>query len=213
MLERDSTSANAAGAYLLVGTIYERQQRPQDAMATYVELTTKFRTSPSAAEATYRLGQLTMASKRDDRERAAMALFDEVVRLAPKSSWAPRAIVAKAALEERAKTRVIDPQLAASVPAALVSYRTIVERYPDSEGAEASFDRLARGYEDLKRYELAAQTWESLAARFPNNGRDAGWHAGELYEKKLKDTARARAAYGLVPSTSEHYRDAQKRSR
>lgn len=213
MLEHDSTSANAAGAYLLVGTIYERQQRPQDAMATYVELKTKFRTSPSAAEATYRLGQLTMASKRDDRDRAAIALFDEVVRLAPKSSWAPRAIVAKAALEERAKTRVIDPQLAASVPAAVVSYRTIVEKYPDSEGAEASFDHLARGYEDLKRYELAAQTWESLAARFPNNGRDAGWRAGELYEKKLKDTARARAAYSLVPSTSEHYRDAQKRSR
>ena len=212
MLERDSTSANAAGAYLLVGTIYERQQRPQDAMATYVELKTKFRASPSAAEATYRLGELTMASKRDDRERAAIALFDEVVRLAPKSSWAPRAIVAKAALEERAKTRVIDPQLGASVPAALVSYRTIVERYPDSEGAEASFDRLARGYEDLKRYELAAQTLESLAARFPNNGRDAGWRAGELYEKKLKDTARARAAYSLVPSTSNRYRDAQKRS-
>jgi TolA-binding protein len=182
-------------------------------MATYVELKTKFRTSPSAAEATYRLGELTVASKRDGRERAAIALFDEVVRLAPKSSWAPRAIVAKAALEERAKTRVIDPQLAASVPAALVSYRTIVERYPDSEGAEASFDRLARGYEDLKRYELAAQTLESLAARFPNNGRDAGWRAAELYEKKLKDTARARAAYSLVPSTSGHYRDAQKRSR
>ena len=77
MLEHDSTSANAAGAYLLVGTIYERQQRPQDAMATYVELKTKFRASPSAAEATYRLGELTMASKRDDRERAAIALFDE----------------------------------------------------------------------------------------------------------------------------------------
>ena len=213
LLEGDSTSANAANAYLLIGTIYERQQRPQDAMATYVELKTKFRSSPSAAEAAYRLGGLVAASKRDDRERAAMSLFDEVVTLAPKSPWAPRAIAAKAALEERAKTRVLDPQLATSVPAALLSHRTIVEKYPDAEGAEASFDRLARGYEDLKRYELAAQTLEQLAARFPNNQRDAAWRAGELYDRKLKDNARARAAYSLVPATSEHYRDAQKRSR
>jgi tetratricopeptide (TPR) repeat protein/predicted Ser/Thr protein kinase len=213
LVERDPTSANAAGAYLLIGTIQERQERPQDAMATYVELKSKFRTAPSAAEATYRLGQLTLTSKRDDRERAAMALFDEVATLAPKSSWAPRAIAQKAALEERVKVRVVDPQLGTSVPAALVSYRTIVEKYPDSEGAEASFDRLARGYEDLKRYELAAQTLQSLAARFPNNGRDAAWRAAELYEKKLKDPAKARAAYSLVPSTSDHYNAAQKRSR
>jgi len=182
-------------------------------MATYVELKSKFRTSPSVAEATFRLAQLTLASKRDDRERAAIALFDEVVTVAPKSSFAPRAVVEKAALEERTKTRVIDQQLGTSVPAALVSYRTIVEKYPDSAGAEASFDRLARGYEDLKRYDLAAQTLESLAARFPNNGRDAAWRAGEMYEKKLKDPAKARAAYNLVPSTSDHYNAAQKRSR
>jgi len=54
---------------------------------------------------------------------------------------------------------------------------------------------------------------EQLAARFPNNQRDAAWRAGELYDRKLKDNARARAAYSLVPATSEHYRDAQKRSR
>jgi len=213
LVERDPTNANAAGAYLLIGTIHEHEQRPQDAMATYVELKSKFRTSPSVAEATFRLAQLTLASKRDDRERAAIALFDEVVTVAPKSSFAPRAVVEKAALEERTKTRVIDQQLGTSVPAALVSYRTIVEKYPDSAGAEASFDRLARGYEDLKRYDLAAQTLESLAARFPNNGRDAAWRAGEMYEKKLKDPAKARAAYNLVPSTSDHYNAAQKRSR
>jgi hypothetical protein len=62
-----------------------------------------------------------------------------------------------------------------------------------------------------KRYELAAQTLESLAARFPNNARDA-WR-GRAVRKEAERYSASTAAYSLVPSTSGHYRDAQKRSR
>jgi hypothetical protein len=117
----------------------------------------------------------------------------------------------KAALEEHAKTRIIDAQLATSVPTALVTQRLIVEQYPDAEGADASFDRLARFYDDLKRYELEAQTLENLATHFPNNRVDAAWRAGEIYEKRLKQADPARAAYANVPQSSSHYRDAQKK--
>jgi tetratricopeptide (TPR) repeat protein len=208
---RTTAGASASAAYLMAGTIYERQGRVDDAMTAYVELRAKFGTSPSAAEATYRLADLTLRTKRDDREHAAMALFDEAAQIAPKSPWAPRSLMRKAALEEHAKTRIIDAQLATSVPTALVTQRLIVEQYPDAEGADASFDRLARFYDDLKRYELEAQTLENLATHFPNNRVDAAWRAGEIYEKRLKQADPARAAYANVPQSSSHYRDAQKK--
>jgi len=198
-------------AYMLTGSIYERQQRVEDAMAAYVELKSKFGTSASAPEATYRLANLTLRSKRNDKELAAIALLDEVVKVGPKSPFAPRALTQKATLEDEEKIRVLDSQLNTSVPAGLVSIRTLVEKYPDAENAEVSLDRLARYYEDLKRYELSAQTLDILTMRFPANGRDAAWRAAEMYEKRLKDMDRARAAYAQVPEKSGHYRDAQKK--
>jgi TolA-binding protein len=211
-LSSNPSSASAPNAYLLIGSIYERQQRVEDAMANYVELRSKFGSARQSADATFRLAELTLRSKRDDRERAAMSLFDEVVKLQPTSPLAPRALARKADLEDRAKLRAFDPQLATSVPASLISYRMVVETYPDSEGAEASFAKLADMYEDMKRYELAAQTLVQLATRFPSNSHDAAWRAGEIYEKRLKNADQARAAFALVPQRSDHYKDAQKKS-
>jgi tetratricopeptide (TPR) repeat protein len=88
----------------------------------------------------------------------------------------------------------------------------LVERYPDSDSNEIAWWRLSEMYEDLKRFPLAAQALENLASRFPNNRRDAQWRAAELYDKKVKDAAKARDAYARVPQTSSHYRDAQKRA-
>ena len=68
--------------------------------------------------------------------------------------------------------------------------------YPGTSEAEASFDRLAEMYDDLRRYDLAAQSLAELARRFPNNARDAAWRAGELFEKRVKDPQRARESYG-----------------
>jgi tetratricopeptide (TPR) repeat protein len=181
-------------------------------MATYVELRSKFGSTGQSADATFRLADLTLRSKRSDREPAALALFDEVVKLQPASPLAARALLRKAELEERSKVRVVDAQLGTSVPAALVSYRAIVESYPESDGAVVSFAKLADMYEDMKRYELAAQTLEQLATRFPANGQDAAWRAGEIYEKRLKNADKARTAFALVPQRSDHYKDARKKS-
>jgi hypothetical protein len=41
---------------------------------------------------------------------------------------------------------------------------------------------------------------------------DAWWEAAELYDKKIKDKAKAAEAYGKVPSSSKHYKDAQKKA-
>ena len=107
--------------------------------------------------------------------------------------------------------RVNDPQLNASVPLSLVTYRTLVERYPAAPAAEAALDALARQYEDLRQYERAAVSLQDLATRFPANRVDAAWRAGELFEDRVKDAERAKASYALVPSQSSRYRDAQRK--
>jgi outer membrane protein assembly factor BamD (BamD/ComL family) len=158
------------------------------------------------------MAELVLRSKRGDREQAARDLFAEIPTSAPDSPFAPRALARKAALEERAKVRVVDPQLNTSVPAALVSYRTLVEKYPRADAAEPSLAKLADLYEDLKRYDLAARSWDDLAERFPNTKTDAAWRAAELYDKKVKDAGAAKSAYARVPAASSHYKDAQKRA-
>ena len=42
-------------------------------------------------------------------------------------------------------------------------------------------------------------------------GTNRGWEAGELYEKRVRDVAKAKDAYARVPQTSRRYRDAQKK--
>jgi TolA-binding protein len=205
------SSASIPSAYLLMGTIHERQDRADDAMGVYVEMRTKYPSDAATAEATFRMAELVLRTRRNDREAASRSLFSELVATHPGSPWAPRALERRAALEERTNQRVVDPQLGASVPAALVSYRQLADSYPKAEGVEAALDKLAEMYEDLRRYDLAADTWYDLSVRFPGNTRDAAWRAGELYERRVKDLSRARASYALVPSTSSRYRDAQRR--
>jgi serine/threonine protein kinase len=205
------TSPSAPSAYLLLARTYDQQRRPDDAMASYVELRSKFGDAPEAAEATVTLADLLLRSKRENREAASIALLTEVVTQHPTSPWAPRALARKATIEEQLRQRVADEKLGTSVPAALVSYRTLVENYPSAEGQEFALDRLAAMYDDLKKFDLEAQTLQTLAERVPQNDKDAAWRAAETYEKKVKDLARARAMYAKVPQDSPHYKDAQKK--
>ena len=206
-------SPSAPAAQLLIGQVYERQNRLDDAQAAYVELRSQYGTSAAAGDATYLLAELVLRGKRPDREAAARTLYGEVAEQFPKSSRAPLALSKKAALEDKAKLRTVDPDLQTSVPASLVTYRALVRAHPASAPAEGAYEKLAERYEDVRQFALAADALEQLATRFPNNRREAAWRAGEMYEDKVKDAARARAAYALVPSTSPRYRDAQKKLR
>ena len=208
-----ASSATAPSAQLLIGQIYERQNRPDDAQAAYVELRSHYGTSAAAAEATYQLAELVAKGKRGDRDTAARALYGEVFERFPKSARAPQALHRKAALEDKIKLRLVDTELQASVPASLVTYRSLVRTYPSSPVAEPAYEALSERYKDVRQFALAAEALEQLASHFPANRREAAWRAGELYEDKVKDQARARAAYALVPSTSPRHRDAQKKLR
>ena len=208
-----AASASAPEAQLLIGTIYERQGLSDDALAAYIELKSRYPSSAVTADAVLRTADLTLRSKRNDREAAARALYGEVGTKYPKSARAAEALIKRGALEERAKLRVFDSTLQTSVPAALVSYRTVATDYPRSAFAESALDRLGELYSDLRRYELAAQAFEDLGRRFPSSQRDGAWKAAKLYEDKLKDKTRAGEAYAAVPASSSHYGDAQKKLR
>ena len=211
-LSQNPTSTSAPAAQLLIASTYSSQGRSDDAMAAYVELRHKYQSSKAiAAEGTYHLAELVLQSKQKDKEVDARNLFSDVVTSYPKTPWAARALVRRATLEQRAKLRVTDNELQTSVPAALVSYRTLVRTYPSAEGNDVALEEMADMYDDLHRYDLAADTLQEMAARFPNNTRDAAWRAGELYEKRVKDVEKARKAYTMVPMTSSRYRDAQKK--
>jgi serine/threonine protein kinase len=208
---RYPASPSSPSAYLLLARTYDQQRRPEDAMASYVELRSKFASAPEAAEATVTLAELVLRSKRENRESEAIELLNDVLTQHPKSPWAPRALFRRASIEERMKLRVADAKLGGTVPAALVSYRILVEDYPASDGRELALDRMSAMYEDLKRFDLAAQSLQTLAERFPQSDKDPAWRAGEMYEKKLKDLAKAREIYATVPTSSNHYKDAQKK--
>ncbi len=188
-----SRSPNAPEAQLLVGKILQLQSKPDDAMAAFVELKQKYATSAEAAEGTFLHAGLVLQSRRDDRDAEARRLYAEIPQTHPSSPWAPRALARQAAMEDRLKTRVADAALGISVPVSLPTHRRLVQEYRNASEAEGSLARLADMYDDVRRYDLAAQTLFDLAQRFPANIRDAAlarW--GDVREARQGSAAGAR---------------------
>jgi outer membrane assembly lipoprotein YfiO len=211
LVRQHPTSPSAVPAYLMMGTIYIRLNKPEDAMATYVEMRNRYKTDRRTPEAVFRLAELTLQSRRRDKEAAARTTFGEVAAEYPDSPYAPRALLAKGGIEERERIREMDPALGAVVPAAITTYVRLAERYPTHEASEAALWKLSELYDDLRRYDLAAQALETLGGRFPNTRHDVWWRAGELYERRLRDKDKALAAYARIPANSPRYRDAQRK--
>jgi serine/threonine protein kinase/TolA-binding protein len=210
-LGKRPTSPNAAQARLLIARIYDRQGRTDAALAAYADLRTTYPRDPASADALLRMADLVQQTRRPDRTRVARSYLNEIVANFSTTNAAPQALAQRAVIEDREDVRVTDPVLQRVVPAALVSCRQLTESYPQSAHAEAAFIRLARYYDDMKRYDLQAQALIALGSYFPKTRHDAWWEAGELFERRMRDAAKARDAYSRVPATSRRYRDAQKK--
>ena len=202
----------AIDAAFLIASVHDTRGDAANAMGAYVEIASRFPEDPRAAEALLRLAESTLKSKRRDREQEAARTLTQLVAKYPASAEAPRSLLMRGDIEARQGGYQRDEVLGGSVPTAAVTYRDVIDRYASSDAATEAFNKLARIYADAKRFEIAAQTFQMLAARDTAGRYDAWFAAGELFDKRLKDKARAREAYSHVPSSSPHYAEAQKRS-
>ena len=213
IVTRRELGAAVTDAHFLIASIHEQQGKVDDALASYLEIVHRYPTHSRAPEALFLMAQRTLATKRPDRETEAQRLLDTLASEYRRTSWTPRALMMRAELEQRQKSYQHDEELAASVPRALVTYRQVVTEYARTPEAETAWWKLGHIYADTKRYDLAARAFVTLAMRFPETQFDAWFAAAELYERRLADNPRAKAAYGRVPTSSPRFSDAQKRLR
>ena len=212
LLERDGDRRNIINAHFLMASIRQRQGKSEDAMAAYLDIANRYPDDQRTPEALYQLAQEMLRSRRSDKETEARAILTRADTGHPDNVWTLRALLARAVLEERRNLRTGDEVLQAQVPAALVTYRRIVERYGQDPQSVTAHLKLAHAYGSVDRYDLAAEAFVQLATAFPSTAADAWFSAGEIYEERLKDYAKARAAYLRVPSSSGRYKNASKRA-
>jgi TolA-binding protein len=208
---KEGAGEAAVAAHFLIASIYEGQSRVDDAIATYLEIVTRYGDDPRAPEALFLMAQDTLRSRRPAKEVEARRLFTDVTSTYPETTWAPRALMARGELEDRGQLYQLDEVLGKSVPSALVTYRQVATRYGSSPSAPLALWKLGHELAGIKRYDLAAEAFRDLATWFPGTEFDAGFMAGDLYDKRLDDHAGAQAAYARVPRSSPRYQEAQKR--
>jgi TolA-binding protein len=204
-------SAAAADASYLSADVLEKLGRVDDAMAAHVEFENRFPSDRRGAASRLRLAELMSRSKQPNRDAATRDILGKLIAAYPGTPQALQGLQMKIRIDGERRPREMDPVLGVQVPAVLPTLRTLTEQFPTDPSALTAFNRLAGLYEDIDQYERAAQALTALATNFPNNTVDAWFRAGELYERRLKDMEKARAAFEKVPQGSSKYRDAQRK--
>ena len=188
---------------------YEASDRHSEAVATFAAVPVQFKSSPRVAEALVHQAQGVLRTQLTQRESTARLLFARVAEEFPRSEWAPRALMAKAQIEERLRDRVVDQAAGTNVPIVLPTYRLIAERYPSQ--SEDALWKMSEIFEDLDRYSLQAQALVDLVTRFPRTKYEAYWKLGEVRERRLRDKPVAIDAYSKVSASSSKYDNAQRK--
>ncbi|MFN8059823.1 MAG: protein kinase [Vicinamibacterales bacterium] len=213
MAGRAPGNASVLGAYLKLADAHAKQSHEAEAVATYLEVATRFKGDAKATEARYRAGRLLVESKRADADLDGRKVLGELMTDGSTGEYAVSGLALKAWVEERRKLREFDSVLQTSAPSALVTYRTLVERAPTAKQAESALLKLADYYDEMRRYDQSADALRKAATNFPATQADESWfRAGELYEKRLKNLDAARDAYASVPKSSKRYEESQKRA-
>ena len=149
----------------MIATAYEKQRRVESAITAFTEVKNRYPTNPASAEALVHLATLVQQTKDPNRNKTAVDYLTQVATNFANTAFGPRALTQRANIEERENMKVTDPTLGKTVPAALVSYRQLVERYPTAASSEARLleaRHLLRGPEAVR----------------PRGGRPvAAWHA------------------------------------
>lgn len=201
----------AAEAAFLAGELYEKMNRPDEAMGSYLEFEKRFGNDRRTADAKLRRAMILGQRRQPAAQLQSMELLNQVVREYPSSPQAQTALLTKLKIErERRNIRAIDPVTKTDGPAFVATLRTIIEQFPDPPQGQIARNQLAMAFEDLDRWADAAAVREEMATRNEMANENL-FRLAELYERRLNNRARAMEYYGKVPSTSARYNDAQRK--
>jgi TolA-binding protein len=202
----------AVEASFLAAEALETAGRPDDAMAIYVEFDRRFAGHARVADSKLRRARLLQAAKSQTRQLEGYQLLGEVARDFPGSPQARVALQAKRQIEaQRKQLKGVDPLLNIEVPALVVTLRMIADQFPGESQTMLALNQLAATYEDMNQYQAAAEVWEHMGAQYPGNPAEVWFRLGELYDRRLRNPDKARAAFEKVPADSPRYKDAQQR--
>ena len=210
-IEERATSPLVPEAYLLMAEAHRAEGRTEQALATYIEIGSRFGDSPQAPAAAFERAQLVEKGSAKEAAEQARQLYAALAIDHQGTTWAPPALAAQARIEDDLKMAVTDPVVGGRAPASLGTCRALAEQYPTTAEAEWALWRLGEAYADLKKFDLAAESFSELGRRFPRTKRDAWWRAGQILDRRLDRKEEAVEAYLQVSESSTHYADAQKR--
>jgi hypothetical protein len=206
-------TASAVESLALSAEIQQRRGQFGAATNAWVGFIGRGGSPERAAEGLLRVADAAARQRSRSADETARIALHELLTRSGSSAHALRALQMKMALEDRLKLKQRDDQFNGTVPASLLTLRDVATKAGTAPVAEYALWRLGAEYKDRKLHALAADTFVDLATRFPNTRYDAWFSAAEIYDRQLKNPARARDAYLKVPAGSSRYRDAQKRAR
>lgn len=201
----------AAEAAFMAAEIHEKSGRPEDAMAAYMEFESRFSGDRRIADAKLRRSTILGRQRQAKAQAMTLQLLVEVARDFPGTPQAQIALQNTLKIEgDRRDLRGVDPVTKLDVPAFVVTLRQVIQQFPDAPQALAARNRLAIAFSEMNRPAEAAAVLEDLAMR-GDNPMDVWFRLGELYQRRLKNPAKANEAYAKVPSSSPRYNDAQRK--
>jgi serine/threonine protein kinase/TolA-binding protein len=213
ILEYPNT-APAAEAAFLAADVHEKKGSTDEALAAYVEFESRFAKDRRAAESKLRRAQILSRRPAVPAQMQARELLNQVARDYAGSAHAQIALQQKLRLEtDRKNLRELDPVMKIQVPAYIVTLRQIIEQFPETPQAMGARNRLAVELIEIDRYAEAAGVLEEIGARTENAvaAGEVWWRLGEIYERRLKNPARARDTYAKILAASPRYEQAQNR--
>ena len=204
-------SAPARDGAVLAARTHLAAKRYDDAAAAWIDASRDGVGAEEISEGLIQAADGAARQRSADGDALARRTLGELLDRYPASVRALRALQMKMSIEDRMKLKEQDAELKGMAPASLLTLRSIAKSGGTAPVAEFALWRLGQEYRDRRLYELAASTFADLGTRFPETRYDAWFSAAELFEKQLKDSARARDAYGKVPPASPRYEAAQKK--
>jgi len=197
-------------AQIVLAHVLARQEQTDEAVAAYAAVVARYPVHPKAAEARYYQALAILGTRRADRDSEAHRLLTEIADHFGGHAFVPRALLARGEIEARRRNYKFDEALGKPVPAALVTYRTLADLGGGGREREHALWRLGQAYERVDRFDLAVEAYRDLGEGYASTHYDAWASAARIYDHRLKDPARARAAYLRVPASSPAFKDAQK---